>query len=393
MTLPAVCPRLRGGAARYWQAMHTLEIFRAGRHVSASGEEIEFSAADLDAAARAYDPAKHEAPIVIGHPATDAPAYGWVKRLEHAGGILRAGADQVDPQFAELVRKGRFKHVSASFYRPGSKSNPVPGVYYLRHVGFLGAQPPAVKGLRPAAFAEGEDGVVEFSDFGLGETASVLRRLREWIIAKFSLEDADQAVPDYSISAIETAARGPDQSSSISSYSEKEKENRMKLEELAAREQKLREEQEALERRKAEQERAAAEFAEREKRLRDKEQAAMKRETEDFVERLVREGRVLPAFRDGLVAYLCGVPDAGVIEFGEGDKKQCVPAKDWLRDYLAKQPKIVEFAEIASGKAQDIPDDPAKIAERALEYQEEERKKGRVIALSDAVRHITGGSK
>jgi len=40
----------------------------------------------------------------------------------------------------------------------------VPGVYYLRHVGFLGAQPPAVKGLRPIELAEGEPGVIHFSE-------------------------------------------------------------------------------------------------------------------------------------------------------------------------------------------------------------------------------------
>ncbi|MFS2072756.1 hypothetical protein ACEN9D_28795 [Pseudomonas sp. CT11-2] len=46
----------------------------------------------------------------------------------------------------------------------------MPGVYYLRHVGFLGAQPPAVKGLRPIELAEGEPGVIEFSEDGQPES-------------------------------------------------------------------------------------------------------------------------------------------------------------------------------------------------------------------------------
>ena len=64
-----------------------------------------------------------------------------------------------------MVAAGAFKKISASFYSPSSPQNPVPGVYYLRHVGFLGAQPPAVKGLRNPAFADGEDGVISFEEF------------------------------------------------------------------------------------------------------------------------------------------------------------------------------------------------------------------------------------
>ncbi len=51
-----------------------------------------------------------------------------------------------------MVKAGRFKSRSASFYHPDNPNNPKPGVYYLRHVGFLGAQPPAVKGLKAVEF-------------------------------------------------------------------------------------------------------------------------------------------------------------------------------------------------------------------------------------------------
>jgi len=141
-----------------------LQIFKPGRHTAMSGAELAFSESDLAATAAAYDPALAEAPIVVGHPAADAPAYGWVKALAFAEGGLEAEPDQVDPAFAEMVAAGRFKKISASFYPPESPKNPVPGVYYLRHVGFLGAQPPAVKGLRAPSFAEGDEAVtLEFS--------------------------------------------------------------------------------------------------------------------------------------------------------------------------------------------------------------------------------------
>lgn len=122
-----------------------------------AGQTLDFTEADLAATVAAYDPALSEAPIVVGHPRHDAPAYGWVRglRLNTASGI-EADLHQVDSAFAEMVAAGRFKYVSVSFYAPDAPNNPVPGVYYLRHVGFLGAQPPAVKGLRTPEFADGE---------------------------------------------------------------------------------------------------------------------------------------------------------------------------------------------------------------------------------------------
>jgi hypothetical protein len=146
--------------------MRRIHVFRAGRHAPMSGGSLEFSEADLAATARAYDPAKHEAPIVVGHPKLDAPAYGWVGSLAVEGGDLFAAPRQVEPAFAEIVEAGRFKKISASFFTPQNPDNPVPGTYYLKHVGFLGAAAPAVKGLKPIEFATDDAGTVtvEFGD-------------------------------------------------------------------------------------------------------------------------------------------------------------------------------------------------------------------------------------
>jgi hypothetical protein len=46
-----------------------------------SGQALAFSESDLQATVAAYDPAKHEAPLVVGHPTHDMPAYGWVQRF------------------------------------------------------------------------------------------------------------------------------------------------------------------------------------------------------------------------------------------------------------------------------------------------------------------------
>ncbi|MBF0096274.1 MAG: hypothetical protein HQM04_06585 [Magnetococcales bacterium] len=144
--------------------MNELTIFRPGTHIDASGTSHTFSAADLQAAADAYDPQRHEAPLCIGHPVHDAPAWGWVKSLLIRDGQLVATPHQVDAEFADMVRNGRFKKLSASFYPPDAPTNPTPGVYALRHIAFLGASPPAVKGLPDARFAE-DGGITFYQEF------------------------------------------------------------------------------------------------------------------------------------------------------------------------------------------------------------------------------------
>lgn len=297
-----------------------------------SGETIEFTAADLAATAAAYDPAKHEAPIVVGHPQLDAPAYGWVRSLAFAG-ALEAEPHQVEPAFAEMVAAGRFKKISASFFTPQSPGNPVPGVYYLRHVGFLGAQPPAVKGLRTPEFAATEEGVVEFADFGARQNASLWRRLRDFLISQFGLEKADAVIPDYAIGTLEEAA-GAETSAAASpaAFSDAtDKEPAVSPEEKAALEAenaRLKQQIEAAAR-----ERAAARHAEH---------AA-------FAEALAREGRLTPAQGALCVALLDFVAgqDAAV-EFGEGEAKQ--PLAEAFKAFLRQLPKQIEFGEVSGAE-------------------------------------------
>ena len=164
-----------------------IQVFKTGRHTDVSGKTIEFTEADLAACVAAYDPKLHEAPLVIGHPKLEAPAYGWVSSLAVRGGALEASPRDVDAAFAEAVETKRwFPKVSACFYVPDAPTNPTPGAYYLKHVGFLGAVPPAVKGLREVSFGEDDRCVtVEFSEYDVG---TALRSLRDWLIGKFGQE-------------------------------------------------------------------------------------------------------------------------------------------------------------------------------------------------------------
>ncbi|GAB0056745.1 hypothetical protein SIID45300_01057 [Candidatus Magnetaquicoccaceae bacterium FCR-1] len=274
--------------------MRDLLIFRPGTHTDQSGATLHFGEADLIATAQAYNPALHEAPLVVGHPENNSPAWGWVTGLVVRNGQLLATPGQVDPQFAEAVNAGRYKKLSAAFYTPHAPTNPVPGIFYLRHVGFLGGQPPSLKGLGDAAFADQGDGVitVEFS-----ESPSTKESV--------SMSDQDKT---------------PIPPAPESDHAEKEK--------------KLREEEVA--------------FAERVRKFDEQEAAARAREDAAFAERMVKEGRVLPGEKSGVLTLL-GVLGAGsdIVRFAEGDKTVQAAPKDLYRQFLEQLAPRIHFGEHA----------------------------------------------
>jgi len=140
-----------------------VHIFSPGTQTSAQGVTREFTSNDLAQVADSYNSQVHEAPIRVGHEDNDkVPAWGWVKGVKLKGDDLYAEVE-FSPQMGQYVRDGLYKKVSASFYAPESKINPEPGSWSLRHVAMLGAQPPAVKGLKGFAYEETKEGVLDFS--------------------------------------------------------------------------------------------------------------------------------------------------------------------------------------------------------------------------------------
>src|SRR5690606_32177195 len=359
-----------------------IEIFRPGRHTAMSGETLVFGEADLRASAEAYDPSRHEAPIVIGHPRHDAPAYGWIASLSYADGRLLAHPRQVDPEFAELVRNGRFKKVSASFYKPDSPSNPVPGVYCLRHVGCLGAQPPAVKGLKAVELAAGDEDVVEveFGEADGGIVRDLFRRLREWLIRSAGPETADDVVPAWMVDSVERqleeAKDSPSYAEPTGSVSQQREETDVDPKELEKRERELAERQRELEAREAE-------FAEREQQIQAAAREARRQAIAAQVDDLVEQGRVLPRDREPLVALFAELGDQ-VLEFGEDGRQTQTPAADWLREFLGRLPPQVDYGERSGAEAQtksdtavpvppgyQIRQDRLELHRRALAYAEQ----------------------
>ncbi|ABE45646.1 conserved hypothetical protein [Polaromonas sp. JS666] len=370
-----------------------IEIFKPGKHTAMSGQVISFTEADMQAAAIAYDPAVHEAPLVVGHPKDNLPAYGWVKSLQFADGSVKAELDQVDAAFAELVNAGRYKKISASWYLPDAPANPKPGGYYLRHVGCLGAQPPAIKGLKSASFAASDEGVVEFADWGFTSTRSMFQRMRDWFIDKEGLETADKILPQWEIDSVAEAATAT--------------EHRTNQEPAVAGMSGINYQEGAPQVTTPNQGAANtgdANFAEQQRLLTERETAVATREkalkdaeVAEFAEDLVKAGQLLPKDKARVIAFMESLPDNVVcVEFGEGDVKKETPAVQVFREFLKGLPKLVEFGEVGSRgvAAESLTDgmtDKA-VADRATAYKAKRDAAGAHISFTEAVDAVHAGT-
>lgn len=324
--------------------MKRFPIFRPGRHTAASGATLDFSEDQLRQAVAAYDPALHEAPIVVGHPRDNHPAFGWVGSLSfnEETGEIEVDPKQVDADFAELVAAGRYKKRSASWYLPDAPNNPKPGTLYLRHVGFLGAQPPALKGLRDVSFSDAEEGVVEFGDrerWAFSSLASVMRGLREMLIGDKGVEAADKVMPNYLIASLEDAAKEHEPQPAAVSPAFNE-EDPMNIEELKAQVAALTAERDALKSQ-------VASFSEREARVAEAEKKIARSAIEARVDAAIKAGRLLASQKKHAIDFAASLADGElVIDFGEGDKAEKLSQREAYLRQIEQAAPVVDFREL-----------------------------------------------
>lgn len=388
-----------------------IQIFRLGRHVDTNGQSVAFSSADLDAIVASYDPKVHEAPIVLGHPKDNDPAFGWVKGLARKGDTLEAVPDQVETSFAEAVKEGRYKKVSASFYKPNAPNNPKPGSYYLRHVGFLGAMPPAVKGLRSVEFADNADDCVSFEelaaasddaqkaaeDAAAAAAAAAPASLDEATLERLVTYLTSTLAVKFGLKPVDAAAAGGATADHAEAdpeaiYAAIEKVFPAELAEgaRAAIKKALTDALGAAPTETTTEGAPTADLSERERNLLKRERELRQRDFVSYVEGLVREGRPLASDRDRIVGLLetLSTVDCGEVSFGEGEKRS--PA-DILKALLDRFPKQVDFSERGAGTADFADGDPKEIARAATAYQDAQRAKGVIVSTSEAVNHVTKG--
>lgn len=176
-----------------------IEVFKTGTHTSGNGITKTYTEDDLKEIAQKYnDQDAHEAPFVLGHPAADDPAHGWVKVLRVAGAKLLAFVDQINDGVVDAVKRGEYKKISIALYPDG----------LLRHVGLLGAAPPAVKGLAPVQFAEGEFDEFAWAtdEYRMPTVGRLFSSIRDFFIEKFGLEATDKIIDKDDVARLQGAA-------------------------------------------------------------------------------------------------------------------------------------------------------------------------------------------
>lgn len=312
--------------------MKPIKIFKVGNHTDMSGVTRNYSRDMLSECVAVYSPEVHEAPFVLGHPKHDDPALGWADHLElDDDGILWAYPKNVDAEFAENVNAEKHNKVSSSFYLPDSPNNPTPGKLYLRHVGFLGAMPPAVKGLGSVQFAEDEQGVVEFGDWGFELAADLFRKWRDYLIDDLGQEKADLIAPNWMIESLrEYANASPkDVEAAFSEHYQPSSSPSTAPEETKTpREIEL------------EQQLATSQAA-----LAKKENAEKEAHFSEFVEGLVAGGKLPPKLKAGAIELLkaAGQQDHQVVNFAEGEVSFSEGIQSFLKQVF--DTKIVNFGE------------------------------------------------
>jgi hypothetical protein len=260
-------------------------------------QDITLTDQDIAAIAAAYDPARYQAPVVIGHPEIDDPAWGWVLAASaHSDGLWLEV--ELLPEMAELVREGRYRAVSVSLWMPDATGNPSPGVWSLKHLGFLGAVPPAVKGLARVALeaaARSDERTVNLTQ--PHPIAAIKDDLRA-VLRALEGGNMSQHTPEQTQQTPEAVA-------------------------LAAREAKLAEREAAI--------------AARERELR---RTVYTQELEAHV----RAGRLLPAEVAELVALMERLEQSEAVTLAEGEQRS---ALDVLRSFLSRLPARVGLGELA----------------------------------------------
>ncbi|MDA2916455.1 GPO family capsid scaffolding protein [Nitrospinae bacterium AH_259_B05_G02_I21] len=327
------------------------EIVRAG-----TWNGITLTTGDLDEMAETYDPAVHEAPLVLDHPseadpAHRGPAYGWVESVRSVGDKLLARIKQVPEELRSIMESGRYKHRSIEFYRDFQGT----GRKYLKRVALLGAAIPAVSGMDPLKFAE--DGGP--SDAFETEFEEKPKKEEQTMSETYTKKQVDDLI-EAAVSKAEERVKA-ELTKSFGEQLEAKDEEVKSLTERA--------------------EKAESLSVEQEKRLVEVASQAAEKEVKAFCEKLVAEGKVTPAEAEDLQVTLLALPDdeASAIEFSEGEKEN--PRARFMKTYEAREKfSAVPMGEVAKPSAKDGPfvtfgegDEEVRVEKGVVEFYESNR--------------------
>lgn len=341
------------------------EIFRTGKHVASNGQEVNVTEKDLDEIVSNFSDKNPDVPIVIGHPKTNNPAYGWVDELKREGDKLYACYKDVASEFEEWVKDGRYKTRSISL-----KDN------ILRHIGWLGAKPPAIKGLEAYQFEEDENALSFSEDFKFTTIAQVLSNLRDFLIEKYGTEIADSVVVNWRIEDL------------------KQVDTKTEDEIRAFCEAIINPPKPVVETEYSEPDAKDTEIAELKKQLETERMEKRRGEHLQFAETAVLNGNITPAQKAFVVDFMEVCHSQGDFEFSEGDEKSVQARfKDFVNSIKQvdfSETAIREKVELSTGEIVDF-SDGVSIANAILIKRAEYEKQGIEKSNTEILKELKKG--
>ena len=368
-----------------------IEVFRAGTHVDSAGHRVSFSVADLDQMVSNVSLGKP--PAVLGHPKHDDPAYAWAD-LKREGESLFAKFEDINPAFEAGVRSGAYRNRSVSVLADKQHG------WRVRHIGWLGAKPPAIDGLPPVQFsADDEAATHEFASgdpetdaahmlaYGLEGAADLLRGFRDLLIEQSGVEKADTVLPAWRIEDLKSTAQRvhavlnqPDQDDApVTAFNAPEGgETTMALT------------QEDVDRARAEgRAEVEAQFAAQGQELAELRAERINNKVGTLVGEWLAKGLITPAEKPGLLAFMASLEDQ-VQQFSfasaDGAEVKKAPA-EFMASFMAGRKPLVQLGRDGriEGDAPEMSDDPAVIANKARQFMAEQAALGVTVSLPDAV--------
>ena len=306
----------------------TKEIFKAGTWEDSKGTKLKFTEEDIDEIIASFDndagrtKEGRRVPLVAGHPETNEPARGWVGKLWREGKGLFASFVDISNEMMEALKTKAFREVSIALT---GKT--------LRHVGVLGAVPPAVPALGDFKFEEGE----EFEVYSQPE--SIFDKIRKTFTN--NNEDDMKELTD-ALAKIATLEAG-------------QKDLQAKFEAGEAEKTQLNEKIEKLEKENKEfkdgKEKAEKDLKEKIDAEANRNTEMADKEDEAAIDALVKEFKVAPAEKDAVLTTLKGLRGQEEKEFeqADGTKKKMSPRDNYMEALKGREQFVQKGEQFANG--------------------------------------------
>lgn len=387
----AKAPQLRG-----W-----IEIFKAGTHTDSKGREFKASTEDLDQIVANH--ALGRAPGVLGHPKDNDPAYLWVDGLKRDGESLFAKFGDINPAFDDGVALGAYRNRSIKVVRDRKHG------LRLWHVGWLGAQPPAIDGLSPDPVQFSADELDDAFEFSADEDAvnaltwaidgvgRLLRGLRDHVIEQDGAEVADRVLPTWSIDNVISQAQmardalAGERNKAISAFTHPSNSGDPSMSNITLTPEQL-EERLAAARLEAQQQ-AQAQFSAQGQELAELRAARTNEKVTGLLNDWKAKGLIVPADEAPLREFMGALEGLEAFEFSaaEGQAPTSKQPLGFFAEFMAARKPVVKLG--GGGKVDDVAalnlGDANDIAAKAHEFQKTQADAGRTVSFEYAVQHVT----